>query len=144
MKLLRNGLMLITYFFGVATLFYAIGEIVDLYVLSGGIVPYVRGSGASTFGLWFFLGVLIAGTIAGFSASLTIWLSKLRILRITTITTTLLAAIMAIIDLLGATLNPLGIIWIDILLICLFVFSSIYMLVLEPMVPSFSRVIQKK
>lgn len=118
--------MLISYLLGVVALLYGFGEVIVLYMLPGSIVPYVTGSGLPTFGLWFFLVVLILGGSAGLLIGISIWLRRVPALRITALVVTLLAAIASIIDLVPATLNPLGIIWIDVLFIAMFVCHSLY------------------
>jgi len=88
--------------------------------MSPSIIPYAEGSGKSTFGLWFFLAVLIIGGNAGLLASISILRLKWLKLRIATLIVTFLAAVMSIIDIfMSPILNPLGITWIDFLYVML-------------------------
>jgi hypothetical protein len=126
MRYILIVLRFITYLLALSSLFFGFGEVVVLYIMSStSLVPYAEGSGKSTFGLWYFLAVLIVGGIAGLSSVisiLSILMFKRKVLLNTTLMLCFLAGLLSIIDcFLPLSLRPLGISSIDALFITLFI-----------------------
>jgi hypothetical protein len=131
MRYLLIVLKVITYTLALFSFFLGFGEVVLLYFISStSLVPYAEGSGKSTFGLWYFLSVLLVGAIAGLLSSISIVRFKWKNLRIATLVATIVATIMSIVDyFLPPSLNPLHIGSIDVLFVLLCVFYVLCVIV---------------